>query len=147
MKLSHPTGLILPFVCVLMTWECADPPPSTPLYTGDLRITAMHKTTLDSISVVLDYNALGRRPNPCTITGLAIGMHRLFVSSEGVPGSSAMVEIQPDRRSDVIVTLRSEAPYVDDVAPAFSARTSMGDSISLQQLKGKVVLLAFFEHT
>lgn len=147
MRLSHFAGLILLIVCVMMTWECGDPPSSTPLYTGDLRITAAYKAPLDSINVVLDYTALGRRPNPCTITGLAIGTHRLFVSSEGLPGSSAMVQVLRDRRSDVVLTLRAEAPYVDDVAPDFSARTCKGDSMSLQQLKGKVVLLAFFEHT
>ena len=147
MKLSHFAGLVLLFVCISTTWECGDPPSSAPLYTGDLRISATYKAPLDSISVVLDYAALGKRPNPCTITGLAIGTHRLLVSGNGLAGSQAMVQIQRDRRSDVSFTLRDNGPYVEDIAPEFSVKGTRGDSLSLQQLRGKVVLLVFFEHT
>ncbi len=148
MSYHIPVGLFLVICLALMGWECGDPPTSAPPpVTGDLRATALDTTVIDSIQVEIDDLPFGMHRNPCTITGIVIGVHRLFVTDRGASSSATMVEVFRGRRSDVMLTLLSQGPYPGQAAPNFAARTITNDSISLQQLRDKIVLLVFFEHT
>ena len=127
---------------------CGDPPAATPApSTGSIRILAMDTASIRSIYLKLDDVEYGKRPNPYVLDGVVVGLHKLFVYDETNAGVSIMVEVLRNRQSDAAVWLLSEGPYVGNVAPNFIAQSVTGDSIELQRLRGKVLLLAFFEHT
>jgi len=127
---------------------CGDPPASTPApYTGSIRVLAMDTATIRAIFIDLDDVKLGQHPNPSTLSGIVVGLHKVLVYSELSGGSGTMIEVKRDRVSDVMVWLLAEGPYVGQTAPKFSVRSIDDQLLDLQQLKGKVVLLAFFEHT
>ncbi|MBM4162334.1 MAG: hypothetical protein FJ217_14690 [Ignavibacteria bacterium] len=127
---------------------CGDPPAAMPApSTGSIRILAMDTASIRSIYFKLDDVEYGKRPNPYVLDGVVVGLHKLFVYDETSAGVSTMVEVLRNRQSDATVWLLSEGPYVGNMAPNFTAQTITGDTIGLQRLRGKVVLLAFFEHT
>ena len=133
---------------VLMLQQCGNPPPTMPApYTGSLRIVAMDTAAIRMISFDLDDVKYGFHPNPYILDDVVIGMHKVYIADESGAGASTIVEVQRDRRSDATVWLLSDGPYVGRRAPAFTATSIDNQVIDLQQLKGKVVLLAFFEHT
>ncbi len=128
--------------------RCGSPPPATPdPVTGSIQVMAMDTATIRSISFVLDDVKYGLHSNPYILNNVVIGVHKLFVSDESGIGASTIVEVLRERRSDATVWLLSEGPYLGRVAPKFTATSIDNQVIDLQQLRGKVVLLAFFEHT
>lgn len=128
--------------------RCGSPPPATPdPVTGSMQIMAMDTATIRRISFELDDVKYGLHPNPYILNNVVIGVHKLFVANDSGMAASTMVEVLPERRSDATVWLLPEGPYVGRMAPRFTATSIDNQVIDLQQLKGKVVLLAFFEHT
>lgn len=145
-KLATFGGILLSAPVFLQ--HCGNPPPVVPApYTGSIRILAMDTATIRSISIVLDDVNYGIHPNPYILEGVLIGTHKLYVADETNAGTSTTVEVFQDRRSEVAMWLLAEGPYVGRTAPKFSVRSIDDQVIDLQQLKGRVVLLAFFEHT
>ncbi len=128
--------------------HCASPPPAMPEVSyGSLRIMAMDTASIRSIYVDLDDVKYGRHPNPCILDNVIIGVHKLLVYDDNNAGSSSTVEVFRDRRTDITVSLLVEGPYVGRIAPKFSVKTIDDQTLDLEGMKGKVVLLAFFEHT
>lgn len=107
----------------------------------------MDTASIRSIWFNLDDAPYGKHPNPYVLEGVAAGIHKLLVFDEQNGGTSTMVEVAENRRAEVKVTLLSEGPYVGKIAPKFSATTIDNEGLTLSGMKGKVVLLAFFEHT
>jgi hypothetical protein len=129
-------------------FQCGVPPTAIPdPYTGILKITAMDTLIVDSVSVALDDIPQGRRDNPCILGDVVVGIHKVFVQNPATAGASATVEIFRDRRTDLVLTLLSQGPFVGNVAPDFSVRTIDDSVMQMQKQRGKVVLLVFFEHT
>jgi hypothetical protein len=140
------------FACVVaacaLLQQCGTPPSATPdLVTGSMRIMAMDTAIIRRISFELDNVKYGLHPNPYVLENVVIGVHKLLVADESGTSASAMVEVLQDRQSDATVWLLSEGPYLGRIAPKFTATSIDNQAIDLQQLQGKVVLLAFFEHT
>jgi len=133
---------------LLLMQQCASPPPGMPeVAYGSLRITAMDTASIRSIFVDLDDVKYGRHPNPCVLVNLIVGVHKLLVYDDSNAVLSGTVEVLRDRRTEITVSLMAEGPYVGRIAPRFSVANIDDQSLSLDAMKGKVVLLAFFEHT
>ena len=115
--------------------------------TGSLRIMAMDTAYIKSISFNLDDVPHLKYVNPTILDNVVIGTHKLFVYDDNNAGISQMVEVSADRRSDITVSLIAAGPYVGRAAPKFAANTIDAQAIALEGQRGKVVLLAFFEHT
>lgn len=107
----------------------------------------MDTASIRSIYFDLDDVKYGKHPNPYVLNDVLIGVHKLLVYDDNNAGSSRIVEVSRDRRTDVTVSLLAEGPYVGSIAPKFSVKTIDDQPVSLAGQKGKVVLLAFFEHT
>jgi|GEM_PF-3364096 len=132
-------------------WGCGAPPAPMPVpYTGSLAITAIVDSSVaDSIYVDLDTIKRGRHPNPFVLNDVMIGIHKLSVYDSGNVNArtDTMVEIFRSQRSDVRLRMASEAPYVGHPAPKFTV-ISIDDTVfALEQMREKVLLLMFFEHT
>jgi hypothetical protein len=128
--------------------QCGAPPTAMPdPFTGVLKITAMDTLIVDSVSVALDDIPQGKKHNPCTLGDVVVGIHKIFVQNPATAGASATVEIFRDRRTDLVLTLLSQGPFIGNVAPVFSVRTIDDSLMEMQKQRGKVVLLVFFEHT
>jgi len=128
--------------------RCGSPPPTMPApATGSIRILAMDTASIRFIWFNLDDVPYGKHPNPTVVGGVVAGIHKLLVFDEQNGGTSTLVEVAENRRAEVSVSLLSEGPYVGKIAPDFSATTIDNQSLSLSGMKGKVVMLAFFEHT
>ena len=128
--------------------RCGSPPPTMPVpATGSIRILAMDTTFIHSIWFNLDDVPYGKHPNPYVVEGVIVGIHKLLVFDEQNGGTSTMVEVVENRQAEVRTTLLSEGPYVGKIAPNFSTTTIDNQSLALSGMKGKVVMLAFFEHT
>ena len=136
-------------ISALMFFQhCGNPPPVVPTpFTGSIRILAMDTAAIRNISVLVDDVNYGLHPNPYILNSVVVGVHKLFVADESGTSASAVVEVLREQRSDATVWLLSEGPYVGRIAPRFTATSIDNQVIDLQQLRGKVVLLAFFEHT
>ena len=137
-------------VCLffLYVWNCGNSPTSIPLpQTGNLKITVMDTASIDSINVLIDDSNYGNNQNPCTINDLIAGVHKLFVFNSIAACTTKTVEIFKNTTTGVTMWMASEGPYVGNIAPKFSTEDITGDTISLEEQKGRVVLLAFFEHT
>jgi len=128
--------------------RCGSPPPTMPVpATGSIRILAMDTASIRFIWFNLDDVPYGKHPNPYVVEGVIVGIHKLLVFDEQNGGTSTMVEVAETRQAEVRTTLLSEGPYVGKIAPDFSASTIDNQSLALSGMKGKVVMLAFFEHT
>ena len=133
---------------LLLMQNCGTPPPAMPEVSyGSLRIMAMDTASIRTVYFDLDDVRYGKHPNPYILEQVVAGTHKLFVYDETNAGSVAAVEVVRDRRTDVTVSLMAEGPYVGRIAPKFSAKSIDDQTLALEGLKGKVVLLAFFEHT
>ena len=140
--------LVLFVIAGVALQQCGSPPPTMPgPSTGSLRIMAMDTAYIKSISFNLDDVSHIKSANPTILDNVVIGIHKLFVYDDNNAGVSQMVEVSADRRTDITVSLIAEGPYVGRAAPKFAANTIDEQSIVLEGQRGKVVLLAFFEHT
>jgi hypothetical protein len=147
MKTSFTYGLLLSVSLVLMQ-HCGSPPPGMPdVSYGSLRIMAMDTASIRSIYFDLDDVKYGKHPNPFVLDQVVAGTHKLLVYDERNSGSVTAVEVFRDRRTEIKVNLLAEGPYVGGVAPNFTVKSIDDQTLSLEAMKGKVVLLAFFEHT
>ncbi len=140
--------VFLAFILCFISGGCGKPPASMPdPYTGALNVTVMDTASVDSVFVKLDDDAPGKHENPTLIENIMIGIHKVFVFNEASAGTTKTVEIFRDRTSDILFWLATTGPYVGNLAPDFSTQDIKGNPVSLSGLKGKVVLLVFFEHT
>jgi hypothetical protein len=146
-KLLIFSGVLLIFGIVF--WQnCAKGPPNFPTpFTGSLFITAMDTATIDSFSINLDDMEYGTYENPCLLENIIIGFHKLFVYNSTSSGTTKTVEVRQDAVTNALFWLQSIGPYVGNTAPLFTVHDIEGNTISLENLRGKVVLLALFEHT
>ena len=132
----------------MLVQHCGSPPPAMPEVSyGSLRIIAMDTASIRSIYFDLDDVKYGKHPNPYVLDQVVAGTHKLLVYNETKSGSVTGAEVFRDRRTEIRVNLLAEGPYVGGVAPNFSATSIDDQTLSLEAMKGKVVLLAFFEHT
>ncbi len=149
--MNRRTLLVLAFLLIsagLMLQRCGSPPPTMPVpATGAIRILAMDTASIRSIWFNLDDVPYGMHPNPYVLDGVVVGIHKLLVFDQQNGGTSTMIEVAENHRAEVRVTLLSDGPYVGKIAPKFSATTIDNQSLALSGMKGKVVMLAFFEHT
>jgi hypothetical protein len=128
--------------------HCGSPPPTMPTtYTGSLRISAMDTASIKWFFLHLDDVNYDRCPNPYILDNVVIGVHKLLVFDYNNAGLSQMVEVYRDQTTDVSVSLLAGGPYLGMIAPSFVAKTIDDQTIDLGVEKGKVILLAFFEHT
>ena len=143
--------IITLFICgILAYFGCGKLPTSLPLpFTGSITISARAAgdTAIDSVQVKLDEVDYGTRENPCTLTDVVIGEHQLWIKHENTAPKIQTVEVLRDETTTTTVTLTFQGPYVGNEAPQFSAVDLDETPFSLQEHRGKVVLLAFFEHT
>jgi hypothetical protein len=149
MKKYIPHILITTLFAGLILWQsCGMGPSPLPLpLTGSIRITAVNLARPDSFYVILDTVNYGKHENPCLFSDIVIGFHKLFIQTETTAGSTKTVEVLQNQVTAVDFWLESEGPYVGNTAPNFTANDINGNPVSLEGLKGKVVLLALFEHT
>lgn len=141
------TYAIMVGACMILQF-CGAPPPTMPEVSyGSLRILAMDTASIKSIYFELDDEKYGKHTNPYVLEQVVAGTHKLFVYDETLAGTVSTVEVFPARRSEATLLLYGDGPYVGNKAPTFAITTVDGRSLDLQQLKGTVVLLAFFEHT
>ena len=143
---------ILALLGVLFWQYCGKTPSSLPLpYTGSIYITAMDTAVVASVQIDLDDEYLGEMDNPCLVEDVVIGSHRLRVFTEASAGTTiANLEVRQDETSRVFFTMDigpEVGPYVGNTAPQFTTQDVNGNKISLEDQKGKVVLLSFFEYT
>lgn len=132
----------------MLIQHCGAPPPALPEVSyGSLRIMAMDTALIRSISFDLDDVKYGKHPNPYVLNDVIIGVHKLLIYDENSAVSAGAVEVFRDRRTDITVSLTANGPYVGMFAPKFSAKTIDDQTLALEGMKGRVVLLAFFEHT
>lgn len=140
--------ITLSFAGFLFWLSCANLPSPFPLpFTGHIKITAADLTKADSFFVNLDDVELGEQANPCLLTDVVIGLHKLFIYTAATAGSTKTVEVLQDDTTFVSFQMQSEGPYVGNTAPNFAVTDIQGNPISLEALQGKVVLLIFFEYT
>ncbi len=136
------------FCLTVLTHRCGKIPSPLPLpFTGSIRVTAMDTSSVDSIQIDLNDQQLGLFKNPALLTDVTVGFHKLFVKNETSAGTTKTVEVLQDQTTPAWFWLVSEGPYVGNQAPEFDAQDIQGNSLSLEGLKGKVILLAFFEYT
>jgi hypothetical protein len=147
---------IIPVLTILasmsfFTWQyCGKTPSSLPLpLTGSIRITAIatDQSPIDSIEVNLDDEDYGTLDNPCVLTDIVIGFHGLRIQHGAIAGTTKIVEVLRDQTTHTDFLLTPEGPHQGQIAPPFTSQDINGNTISLENLKGKVVLLLFFEHT
>ena len=132
----------------LVVFRCGDPPPTSPgEYTGILRIAALDTLTIDSIKIDLDDVRIGQFKNPHLLRDVVMGVHKVLVSDKLGATASRTVEVVRNRQTDLLIQLLISGPYVGNPAPLFTARSVTGDTIDILKAKGKVIFLAFFEHT
>jgi hypothetical protein len=138
----------LAWMILLLVSGCGDPPVAIPPpQTGSINIIAMDTATIDSIDVGLDDMPMGRWKNPATLYDIIAGTHLLAVRDRLGFGEDTIVRVADAEQSSVLMRIQTEGPYVGSFAPAFRTKSVTGDTIDLVMLRGKVVLLAFFEHT
>lgn len=127
---------------------CGDPPSAAPdVQVGSLRVVAHDTLAIDSIRIDLDDVRIGQFHNPHLLHGIVAGVHKVLVASLQGATAARTVTIVRDRQAELVLQLLATGPYVGSAAPLFTARTTTGDTVSLERFKGKVVFLAFFEHT
>jgi hypothetical protein len=107
----------------------------------------MDTLAVDSVRVLLDDIDMGRFGNPSVLEEIAVGTHKLYVRDNTGASSTDLVEVVQDEITTTTIWLQTFGAYVGNTAPAFVANDIQGNPISSETLKGKVVLLALFEHT
>jgi hypothetical protein len=108
----------------------------------------MDTLAVDSIHVNLNDQDQGKWENPCLISNVVVGYHKLFVYTETASGTTKTdIEVREYATTPVWFWLATIGPYVGNTAPLFTAQDIRGDILVLEEEQGKVVLLAFFEHT
>ncbi len=105
----------------------------------------MDTTRVDSVSVELDDVALGRQDNPTLLPSIVIGLHSLFVYDGADACTVKTVDVLEGRTSEAWFWLTSIGPYPGQTAPPFSEQDVNGNAFSLEGLRNRAVLLAFFE--
>ncbi|HEX9933672.1 MAG TPA: hypothetical protein VGB38_00640 [bacterium] len=138
-----PSILVALLICV----HCGKAPGPLPaVQIGSIRITATGSSVIDSIRIFLDDRDMGRHKNPATLTSVAAGIHRLFLYIGSTATAPVQVEVKRGETAPVTVVF-NPGPYPGNPALLFAVKDTKGDSISLSEQRGKVVLLLFFEHT
>jgi hypothetical protein len=142
----------LPIAIALATglagvWCGKSPSPLPQVQTGALRVVAMDTMAVNTIHVNLDDVDLGQQENPARLDQIVIGTHKLFVYTPASAGTTKTVEVKKNSLTTVWFWLATTGPYVGNIAPLFTVQDVTGAELSLEEQKGKVVLLIFFEHT
>ncbi len=123
------------------------PLPLPDILTGSIKIIAMDTLAIDSVHVVLDDAEMGHFQNPYVLDNVVVGTHKLFVQDKLGASSTDLIEVKKDEITSSTFILQTIGPYLGNTAPAFSTTDIQENQITSESLKGKVVLLAFFEHT
>lgn len=133
----------------LLIWiSCGNPPEPLPeIYTGSARIAALDTLLIDSINISVDGIRLGMFRNPYLFTSLVAGEHKFEVSTKDASADPQIISIQKNRLTRAYFNIETAGPYINRKAPLFSLTDIDGNQVSISDLKGKVILLAFFEHT
>lgn len=147
-RISVPFSLLLVVALVLLTVKCGSAPGEPEIVRGGMRVEAYMSDFLsDSILVMFDDNSLGYYANPCEITGLLPGSHKVAGHHRGAFSVPQMVNILPDEITNVTLQLEGEIPFPGGTAPDFTGTDLFGNQISYSEHQGKVILLVFFTHT
>lgn len=123
------------------------PLPFPGMLTGSIRIVAMDTLAVDSVRVSLDDMDMGRFVNPCVLENIVVGTHKLFVVDNTGASWSNLIDVVRDETIGYTFWLQTIGPNVGNTAPEFAAIDIQDNPISSESLQGRVVLLAFFEHT
>lgn len=135
-------------LCLLGAPGCGDPPSSPPEpFTGSVRIAAMDTVQFDSIAVGLDDVVLGRMRNPCVVSGILAGTHKITLLDTSGARADTMFTIRRDMIASLMLHLTRIGPFPGNEAPNFTARDLDQRNMELASLRGKVVFLIFFEYT
>lgn len=136
------------FAAVFIWIGCGHPPEPEPApYTGSVRVTALDSLLIDSINITIDDDYRGRFKNPHLIENLLAGDHKFNVSTRDASANTQMVAVLRDKLTRAFFNIELSGPYINRAAPDFLLTDIDGNRINLSGLRGKVVLLAFFEHT
>jgi hypothetical protein len=95
----------------------------------------------------LDDLLQGEFANPCTLSNVVAGTHKLTVQDSAGARVDTMVVVLKDELAKSMVTLTHIGPFVGNEAPAFSAQDVDGRTFDLTAHRGKVIFLSFFEYT
>ncbi len=150
MKLSDLKFILFFCAASVLLTRCGKTPASLPLpYTGNIHIAAAAADLqpADSIYIQLNDEDYGKQKNPHLLFDIMIGFHKLEVSVDAAAFNEKMVEVAHNTTTYVDFEFISHGPRPGQTAPDFSARDINGNPVSLQNMAGKAVLLAFFEHT
>ncbi|MFH0991590.1 MAG: hypothetical protein V1799_16410 [bacterium] len=147
MNRTRAIGLLLFLLSWFLLQQCGEAPPTIPeLFTGSLKITASDPA-IKSLAIDLDDIKLGLFPNPALVSDLTIGTHKLLVTGDNKASSVLLVTIARNQQTNIVLELLAEGAFLGQKAPDFAVTTILNERFSLESQKGKVVLLAFFEHT
>lgn len=135
-------------VAFVLLSGCASPPePLPPPPYGSVRVAAHASTPIDSFTIRLDDLLQGTFANPCTLTYVVAGTHKLTVQDSAGARADTMVAVRQDALSSSLVSLTHVGPFLGNEAPNFSAKDIDGRNFELAIHRGKVVFLSFFEYT
>jgi len=152
MKIKNPCTikyLILLLLPVLTVNYCGKSPSDPPaVQTGSLMITALIDTQLvDSMEVILDDNDLGIHQNPCVLSEVVIGTHKVTLSKDDPADTLVDFNCNPElveiNNAD---TTRIELSLTK-LAPDFTLENLNHEERTLHDYQGKVVFLVFFSNT
>ena len=109
MKKHIPHILITILFAGLIIWQsCGKGPSPFPLpLTGSIEITAPNLTRTDSFFVNLDDVNYGEMGNPCLLSDIVIGTHKLFIQTVATAGSTKLVDVYEDQMTTVSFWLQS----------------------------------------
>ena len=140
--------VFLIFCGLMIAGQCGKVPGPLPqILTGQIRVTVMDTTLIDSVFIKLDDIALGQWSNPAILNDVTAGFHQLFVYNAAAAGTTRIVEVKADQIAAAWFWLTQYSPYIGFAAPDFYVTDLDGNPITLTGLRGKVVILAFFEFT
>jgi hypothetical protein len=147
MKIQLPLVLLI-FIGHFILSQCGRTPgPFPPDQTGHIRVTVMDTSLIDSVFIELDDIALGQWSNPAHLENIVAGFHQLFVYNTTSAGTTKGVDVRADQTVESWFWLTSVSPHIGFQSPDFEVEDLGGDTITLEGLRGKVVILAFFEFT
>lgn len=140
--------ILSPLMFTLVLWACGDSPSDPPpLQTGSIQITAQIDTVaVDSAEVFLDGIYESNRQLPCLLSGIEAGKHQLAVAKKDLSSPidfnsiPQIVTVDYNKTTDAALQLTK-------FAPDFTLKNLADEEVSLENYRGKVVLLVFFSNT